>query len=130
MGGFRDHLIKEIIFPEMSGNATLVSEYSNSNNAPINGQIVRIRALQNFTGSIILYESGTTLNQIFIATATSGTNSYYDNYLFAYPVSQIGVTGSPAQGVPLVSNQQIIFAVSGIASGTAVKVGPVSLFYR
>lgn len=130
MGEFRDLLIKEIIFPEMSGNAVMVQEYANKNNAPINGQLERIRVTQNFTGSIILYESGTNLSQIFIASATSGTNSYYDNHIFVYPVNQIGVTGSPQAFMPLSTNQQIIFAVSGLTSGTAVKVGPVSLFYR
>ena len=123
----REYLVKSYIFPEVSGNSALNLSYTTF---PILGDILRIKAVQNATGSLILYESGTNLLTVFNATLTSGTNSTYNVYPAVYNVGTNGVTGSPQLASNQISNTVLAIGVSGITSGTAVKTGPFELYYR
>lgn len=96
---------------------------------PIVGEILRIDTLQNATGSLLLIESGTN-TKLFNATITSGTASTYNVQPQVYMTGATGVTGSPLRSVNIVTNKVLGMAVSGVASGTAVKVGPWEVFYR
>lgn len=122
----REYLVKSYIFPEISGNTAMPISYTSF---PIVGEILRIDTLQNATGSLLLMESGTN-TKLFNATLTSGTASVYNVQPQAYAMGVTGVTGSPLVAVNIVTNKVLGIAVSGVASGTAVKVGPWEVFYR
>ena len=115
------------MFPEISGNSAMPLTYTSF---PIVGEILRIECNQNATGSLRLFESGTNLLSVYNATLTSGTASIYNEYVQKFAVSVGGVTGSPYTGVNQISNTVLAIGVSGIASGTAVKIGPFEVYYR
>jgi len=132
----REYLVKSFNFPEISGNSAMPLTYTSF---PIVGEILRIKASQNATGSLMLFESGNTMSsgtsfnslyRIFNATMTSGTSSVYDVYPTTYNVGTNGVTGSPHFASNQIVNCVLAIGVSGIASGTAVKVGPFEVYYR
>lgn len=106
--------IKEYVFEPTAGNGAFVDRYST---IALNGEILRVDTASNFTGSAQLYTSGNTSTQLLNATITSGTNSKQ-----SFPFSN--TTGS------FVINNFIRLAISGVSSGTAVTLGPVSILYR
>jgi hypothetical protein len=124
----REYLVKSFMFPEISGNSIMPLSYTTF---PIVGEILRIKCAQNATGSLRLFESGTNLAlSIYNATLTSGTSSIYNVYPRVYTTMVNGVTGSPQLGDLQISNTVLAIGVSGIASGTAVKIGPFEVYYR
>ena len=111
----RDIRIKEYIFDQASANSvgSQVNQYSSH---PLNGEILRVDNFSNYTGSIILRQSG--LNVAWLnATTASGTNKW-ESFPF------INTTGS------FVTNGIVQLTISGVASGTANVLGPVSILYR
>ena len=109
----RDTRIKDYLFLEASGNATTVTQYTDH---VINGEILRINAFANFTGSVILRDSGTSLTFVNYSVA-SGTNTWAHN-------SFLNTTGS------FVVNNILSLAVGSLVSGTALKFGPIQVMYR
>ena len=111
--------IKEYIFPstdvadaDYSATGSKLTKYSSHS---INGEILRIDAISNYTGSISLNQSG--LNVPWLnGTVTSGTG--------AVSFSFTNNTGS------FVTNNLIRYMVSGVMSGTGVNIGAVSILYR
>lgn len=109
----RDIRIKEYIFPQGAGSATTMQQYTDHS---INGELLRVIAQSNFTGSVILQESGTG-NTFCNYTSTSGTNAF-GNFNFTV------TTGS------FTTNGPILLTVGSLASGTAVLYGPIKVLYR
>jgi hypothetical protein len=108
----RDCRIKEYIFPVAAGNATTVTQASSHS---LNGEVLKVIATSNFTGSVIIKDIYGTAFTNF--TSTSGTGVYT-------PLSLTNTTGS------FVVNGPISLTVGSLASGTAVTFGPVSVYYR
>lgn len=109
----RENRVKDYSFPQAAGNATTVTQHTNH---VLNGELLRVNAFANFTGSVILQESGTNLS-ICNYTVTSGTNTWA-NFNFST------TTGS------FCINNNLVLTVGSLASGTAVVYGPVQVFYR
>lgn len=109
----RENRTKEYRFPEDAGDATTITNYSADS---INGQLLRVVATANFTGSVILTESGTNV-QFCNFSVASGTG-LYQNQNFTV------TTGSFA------TNTHLICSVGSLVSGTGVVYGPVSVLYR
>ena len=107
--------IKEYIFPQIVADnvGSQLTQYSAN---IINGEVLRIDNFSNYTGSLILKQSG--LNVAWTnLTTTSGTNKYES-------LSFTNNTGS------FVINGIFQLIISGVSSGTGVNVGPVSILYR
>lgn len=109
----RENRIKDFIFPQAAGNATTVSQFTDH---VLNGELLRVNAFANFTGSVILKESGTNL-AICNYSVTSGTNTW-NNFNFTT------TTGS------FCINNNLQLNVGSLTSGTAVLYGPIQVFYR
>jgi len=109
----RDIRIKEYRFPQADGNETFPSVWTDH---AINGELLRVVATANFTGSIILTESGTGITFCNF-TVTSGTNlSQNENFTVT--------TGS------FTTNTLLNMQIGSLESGTGVVYGPVSVLYR
>ena len=109
----RDTRIKDYIFPQTVGNATTITQYTDH---VLNGEVLRVNAFANFTGSVIIKESGTALS-FCNYTVTSGTNAW-SNFNFS------NTTGS------FCVNNNLYLTVGSLASGTGVVFGPVVVYYR
>lgn len=112
----RDTRIKEYWFLQASGNNT-GSQLIQYTNHSINGELLRIDSFSNYTGSLIIRPSGFTNYAFLNGTTTSGPNNWQS---FSFSTS----TGS------FVANTVLEVTVSGLASGTATKFGPLALYYR
>lgn len=109
----RDNIIKTYTFLETNGNSNTIDQYSDY---PINGEVLRINTFSNFTGSVILRESGT--SALFSNhTSTSGTNSWT-----TIPFSN--TTGS------FMLNDHLFLRIGSATSGTAHRIGPITVLYR
>ena len=107
--------IKEYVFPVASG-LSVGSYYGVYSEHSLNGEILKVTTFSNFTGSLAIKQSG--LNTLFLdGTITSGT-AKYESFSFT------NNTGS------FVINSPIMLTISGVPSGTAVRLGPVSVLYR
>jgi hypothetical protein len=108
--------IKGFTFPQCAGSATTVFQYTEQ---LINGEILRVFSPANFTGSIILAESGALTSGLRFCnfTVTSGTNSW-GNQNFT------NTTGS------FCTNSPLMLMVGSLSSGTSVVYGPVTVLYR
>jgi len=109
----RDIRVKDYVFPQGVGSATTINL---SSQHPINGEILRVNTFANFTGSVILKESGTSL-PICNYTVTSGTNLWT-------PQSFTVTTGSFAV------NNILNLTVGSLVSGTDILFGPIIVYYR
>jgi hypothetical protein len=109
----RENRIKNYEFDVTDGNATTITQYSKW---PLNGEILRINAFANFTGSVIVTESGTNL-QLCNYSVTSGTNSW-SNLNFS--------TGTGS----FVINNIVKISVGSLVSGTENTFGPINIYYR
>ena len=109
----RDNWIKDFTFQSTAGNATTITQYSDH---VLNGELLRVNAFANFTGSVILKESGTGL-QFCNYSVTSGTNTWN------------GLNFSTTTG-SYCTNNVLALTVGSLASGTAVVFGPVVCYYR
>lgn len=109
----RENRIKDYTFQEAIGNATTIEQHSAF---PLNGEILRVMSKANFTGSVILAESGTGM-ELCNYSVTSGTG-LWTNLNFS--------TGTGSFCV----NNVIGMTVGSLASGTDVVFGPVSVYYR
>jgi hypothetical protein len=107
--------IKSYLFPvAVSSNAgSIITQYTDF---IINGDLLRFDVCSNFTGSVILKQSGLTIAWLN-ATVTSGT-SKWETFPF------INTTGS------FVTNSIVQFMVSGLMSGTTKFAGPAEILYR
>ena len=111
----RDTRIKNYIFLEASGNnvGSTITQYTDH---VINGELLRVDTFGNYTGSLIVKQSG--LNVPFLnATVTSGPSNWQSFYF-------TNNTGS------FVTNSILQAIVSGLSSGTAIKAGPFEIIYR
>lgn len=107
--------VKEYIFPATAFNSvgsqvTVVSTHS------INGDVLKILATSNFTGSLCLATSGA-IETFSTVLLTSGTATYT-------PTSFVNTTGS------FVVNSPLQITCGSLSSGTGKVFGPVSVFYR
>jgi len=109
----RENRIKDYTFQAIAGDATTITQYTNH---VLNGELLRVNSFANFTGSVILKESGTGL-QFCNYSVTSGTNTW-NNFNFST------TTGS------FCINNNLSLTVGSLASGTAVVFGPLQIFYR
>lgn len=109
----RDVRIKEYIFPVAVGNATTITQTSNHS---LNGEILKVVALGNFTGSVILKDGDGAMTFTNFSVA-SGTNVYGVQTF-------TNTTGS------FVVNGPITLTVGSLVSGTGVTFGPISVLYR
>jgi|SRR3990167_5810694 len=111
----RDIRIKSYLFPEVSGDniGSAITQYTDH---VLNGELLRVDTFGNYTGSLILKQSG--LNVPFVnGTVTSGPSNWQS---FSFTNN----TGS------FMINSVLQFTISGLASGTVVKAGPVEVLYR
>lgn len=110
----RDIRVKDYRWANAIGNATTIEQVSDHS---INGEILRIAAFPNFTGSVIVKESGTNL-PICNYSVASGTSAIWTNLNFTV------TTGSFTVNAPL------IMTVGSLVSGTTNTFGPVVVYYR
>lgn len=87
----------------------------------VNGDILKIDCMSNFTGSLILAPSGNNVANVLNAfcnfTTASGTNKVQ-----SFPF--INTTGS------FTINSPLMLVISGLMSGTAITYGPITVLYR
>ena len=107
--------IKNYLFPEVSGN-NAGRQITQNTDFVINGELLRMEVFSNFTGSVIVRQSGNNIT-FLNGTATSGTTKWET-------FSLSNTTGS------FVTNSPLQFIISGLMSGTAIKAGPAQLIYR
>ena len=114
--------IKEYVFPATEVNSSdynaagsLLTLYSHA----INGEILRVQASCSYAGSLTIVESGARITNAILSAATIASGTGLVN---SYPYTC--TTGS------FVVNAPLMMLVSGTASGTGVKIGPVSVYYR
>lgn len=112
----RDIRIKEYIFSQFNAD-NVGSKLTAYTNHVLNGEILRIESLSNYTGSLIVQQSGT-----FAVTFLNGTTASGTSKVESYPFSN--AVGS------FVTNDIVTLMVSGLASGTGVIAGPFRLLYR
>lgn len=113
--------IKEYIFPpttvassDYSAAGSKLTLYSHS----LNGEVLKLRWLSNFAGSLIVGMSGASVTEMYgNYTVTSGTNKMES-------INYSNTTGS------YVLNGPLCLMVSGTASGTGVGFGAFSVMYR
>jgi len=104
--------IKEYIFPETAWNAT-GSQVSLSSHA-INGEVLRIVAASNFTGSLAWSDDKNVMGTILVDSGTGlFTSTAYTN-----------TTGS------FVVNAPLSITCGSLSSGTGKVFGPISVYYR
>lgn len=111
----KDNRIQEIIFPQTAASNT-GSANSLYSSGLINGELLRADSFSNYTGSLIIRQSGG-IAAFLNGTATSGTNKFES-------FSLSNTTGS------FVMNGILQLTISGLSSGTANVFGPVSVLYR
>src|SRR3990167_5263988 len=112
----RDIRIKSYIFPNTAANS-LGSATALYTNHVINGELLRVDSFSNYTGSLIIKQSGLANLSYLNGTATSGTNKW-ESFSFS------NNTGS------FVTNTVLQLIISGLSSGTANTFGPIELSYR
>lgn len=111
----RDIRIKSYIFPNTSANSVASGTALYTDHA-INGELLRVDSFSNYTGSLIIRQSGNNIT-FLNGTATSGTNKW-ESFSFS------NSTGSS------VTNTILQLVISGLSSGTAITFGPIELSYR
>ena len=113
----RDIRIKSYIFAPSGVNANNVgSATSIFTDHVLNGELLRVDSFSNYTGSLILRQSGLT-SAFTNFTATSGTSKWES-------FSLSNTTGS------FVTNSVLQLIISGLASGTSTLFGPIEVLYR
>jgi hypothetical protein len=110
----RDNRIKTYYVQSIQGRSNFSNEFTDH---VLNGELLRVRYLSNFTGSLVITESGT--NTIFLnISSTSGTNSWNSS-------SFSNTTGS------FCINDNLRIGISGAnISGTNALYGPIEVLYR
>lgn len=111
----RDIRIKEYLFLQASGN-NAGSQNTQYTNHVLNGELLRVDSFGNYTGSLIIRQSGLT-SAFLNTTATSGPSNW-TSFSFS------NTTGS------FMINSILEVTVSGLASGTTTKFGPINILYR